>query len=138
MIHIFRVFIPASVIGLLISEALIVFFCYVGASALLFELINPDFSPLIFFQNDGGIFRIVLVVACIVASLYFQNLYANFRVRSVTVLMQQLCMAIGSAFLIQAFVTYMKRPEWAIPKWMMIFGSFLTLIMIPAWRLFYG
>jgi sugar transferase (PEP-CTERM system associated) len=138
MIHIFRVFIPASVIGLVLSEALIVFFCYIGASVLLFELINPDFSPTVFYQNDGGIFRIAVVVACIVSSLYFQNLYANFRVKSKTVLMQQLCVAIGGAFLIQAFLTYMKRPEWAIAKWMMIFGSLLTLILIPGWRLLYS
>ena len=85
MIHIFRVFIPASVIGLVLSEALIVFFCYIGASVLLFELINPDFSPTVFYQNDGGMFRIAVVVACIVSSLYFQNLYANFRVKSKTV-----------------------------------------------------
>lgn len=138
MIRIFRVFIPASVIGLVLSEVLITFFCYVGASVLLFELINPEFSPIVFFQNDGGFYRIGLAVGCIVAGLYFQNLYANFRVRSLTVLIQQLCMAIGGSFLIQAFLTYVKRPEWAIPKWMMIFGSLLTLLLIPAWRLFYG
>lgn len=138
MIHIFRVFIPATVIGLIISEVLIVSLCYLGASVLLYEMINPDFSPVVFFENEGGLIRIAVVVACIVASLYFQNLYTNFRVRSLVVLAEQLCMAIGAAFLIQAFLTYMKRPEWAIPKWMMIFGSFLTLALIPAWRLFYG
>ena len=137
MIRIFRVFIPASVIGLVLSEVIITFFCYVGASVLLFELINPDFSPIIFFQNEGGFYRIGLAVVSIVAGLYFQNLYANFRVKSLTVLIQQLCMAIGGSFLIQAFLTYLKRSEWAIPKWMMIFGSLLTLLLIPAWRLFY-
>jgi sugar transferase (PEP-CTERM system associated) len=138
MIRIFRVFVPASVIGLVLSEALIALFCYMGASVLLFELINPDFSPLIFFQNDSGFPRLALVVACIIAGLYFQNLYSDFRVNSLTVLIQQLCMAIGGSFLIQAFLTYLKRPEWAIPKWMMIFGSFLTLALIPAWRIFYS
>jgi sugar transferase (PEP-CTERM system associated) len=138
MIRLFRVFIPASVIGLVLSEVLIAFFCYAGASVILYELINPDFSPLVFFQNDGGIGRIGLAVAVTVAGLYFQDLYANFRVKSLTLLMQQLCMAIGGSFLIQAFLTYIKKPEWAIPKWMMIFGSLLVLILIPAWRLFYG
>jgi sugar transferase (PEP-CTERM system associated) len=138
MIHIFRVFIPASVIGLVLSEVLITFFCYFGASILLFELVNPDFSPIVFFANEQGLLRIGLVVGCIVAGLYFQNLYANFRVKSLTRLMQQLCMGVGGAFLIQAFATYFKRSEWAIPKWMMIFGSLLTLTLIPAWRLFYS
>ena len=138
MIRIFRVFIPASVIGLVLSEVLIAFSCYAGASVLLFELVNADFSPLVFFENDGGALRIALVVAIIVAGLYFQNLYANFRVQSAMLLVQQLCLAIGGSFLIQAFLTYLKRPEWAIPKWMMIFGSFLTLMLIPAWRVFYS
>jgi len=138
MIRIFRVFIPASVIGLVLSEVLIAFFCYAGASVILYELINSDFSPVVFFQNDSGTLRIGLVVAVTVAGLYFQNLYSNLPVKSLTLLMQQLCMAIGGSFLIQAFLTYIKRPEWAIPKWMMIFGSLLTLMLIPAWRLFYG
>jgi sugar transferase (PEP-CTERM system associated) len=138
MIRLFRVFIPASVIGLVLSEVLISFFCYAGASVILSDLINPDFSPLVFFENDGGTLRIALAVAVTIAGLYFQNLYSNFRIKSLTLLMQQLCMAIGGSFLIQAFLTYIKRPEWAIPKWMMIFGSFLTLILIPAWRLFYS
>jgi sugar transferase (PEP-CTERM system associated) len=138
MIRIFRVFVPVSVIGLVLSEAVIALFCYAGASVLLFELINTEFSPVVFFGNDSGFPRILLAVLCIVAGLYFQNLYSNFRIRSKTILIQQLCMAIGGSFLIQAFLTYLKRPEWAIPKWMMIFGSVLTLILIPAWRLFYS
>ena len=119
---------------------MISFCCYAGASIILYELINPDFSPLIFFQNDGGALRIGLAVAVTVARAPYtsRDLYANFRVKSLTLLIQQLCMAIGGSFLIQAFLTYIKKPEWAIPKWMMIFGSLLVLILIPAWRMFYG
>jgi sugar transferase (PEP-CTERM system associated) len=138
MFQLFRVFIPASVIGLLLSEFLVAFLCYIAASVLLYGLIDPDFSPIIFFQNEGGFIRIGIVVACLVAGLYFQNLYANFRVKSLTLLIQQLCMAIGASFLIQALFTYLKTPDWAIPKWTMIFGSVLTLIFIPVWRLFYA
>src|SRR5256885_16168351 len=127
MFQLFRVFIPASVIGLLLSEFLIAFLCYIAASVLLYELINPDFSPIIFFQNEGGFIRIGIVVACLVAGLYFQNLYASFRVKSLTLLIQQLCMAVGASFLIQALFTYLKTPDWAIPNWTMIFGRILTL-----------
>ncbi len=134
----FRVFIPVSIIALLLSEFLLILLCYMSASVLLSELINPDFSPIIFFANENGFLRVAVVVACIIAGLYFQDLYSNFRVKSITLLAQQLCMAIGVAFLIQALLTYLKRPEWAIPKWGMIFGSVLTLILIPSWRMFYG
>lgn len=138
MIQFFRVFIPASVVGLVLSEFVICFICYVLAALLLNGLINPDFSPVIFFANDNGIFRIGTVVLCIVIALYFQNLYANLRVRSLTLLVQQLCVAIGSAFLVQSLFTYLKKPDWGIPKWAMIFGSVIVLITVPAWRLFYS
>ena len=138
MIQLFRVFIPASVLGLVLSEFVICFICYVLAALLVNGVINADFSPIIFFSNDGGAFRIAVVVLCVVTALYFQNLYGDFRVKSITLLIQQLCVAIGSAFLIQSLFTYLKHPEWGIPKWAMIFGSVLALLAIPAWRMFYS
>ena len=96
--QLFRVFIPVSVLALLLSEFILIFLCYMGASVLLSELINPDFSPIVFFQNENGFLRVAVVVACIIAGLYFQNLYSNFRVKSLTLLVQQLCMAIGISF----------------------------------------
>ena len=138
MIQLFRVFIPASVVGLVLSEFLICSVCYVIAAILLNGVINPDFSPVIFFANENGVLRIAVVVLCIIIALYFQNLYADLRVRSLTLLIQQLCVAIGSAFLVQSLFTYLKKPDWGIPKWAMIFGSVMVLLTIPAWRLFYG
>src|SRR5580698_4597229 len=138
MIQLFRVFIPASVLGLLVSEFLLIFLCYTGGIFLLAPVINPDFSPTIFFVNDGGFFRIAFVVVCIVAGVYFQNLYSMFRVRSLTLLVQQLCVAIGATFLIQSILTYLRHPDWGIPKYAMIFGSLFTLVVIPAWRVVYS
>jgi exopolysaccharide biosynthesis polyprenyl glycosylphosphotransferase len=132
------VFIPASVLGLVVSEFLLIFLCYVGGTLLLTPFINPDFSPAIFFENEGGAYRIAFVVFCIVAGVYFQNLYSMFRVRSLTLLVQQLCVAIGATFLIQSLLTYLKHPDWGIPKYAMIFGSLLTLVVIPAWRVVYS
>ena len=71
MIQLFRVFIPVSVIGLLISEFLLIFICYAFGAALLSPFINPEFDLGFFLLNDGGIFRISAVVACIVTALYF-------------------------------------------------------------------
>ncbi len=138
MIQLFRVFIPVSVIGLLLSEFLLIFFCYACGAALVTTFINPEFDLVFFLLADGGIFRISAVVACIVAGLYFQNLYSRFRVKSFTVLMQQLCLVIGCAFLLQALLAYLKKPGWSLPHWAMIFGSLFTLILIPVWRMFYG
>jgi sugar transferase (PEP-CTERM system associated) len=138
MFQLFRVFIPASVLGLVVSEFLLCLICYTLSTILVNGVIDPNFSPLIFFSNEGGWFRIAAVILCIMIALYFQNLYADFRVRSLTLLTQQLCVAIGAAFLIQSLLTYLKHPEWGIPKWAMIFGSIMILIALPAWRLFYS
>ncbi len=99
--------------------------------------LNPDLDFSTFLFDDGGIFQIALVVVCLVLGLYFQDLYSEFRVRSLSVLVQQLCLDIGLAFLIQALFAYARRPDWSLGRWNMIFGSCLVLAVVPAWRLFY-
>src|SRR5581483_4658829 len=135
MVRLFRVFIPASVLGLLISEAALIFSCYVVASyvAATFQLL--DTAPEIFLLYDNGLWRIALVVGCIMLALYFNDLYWQFRIRSKLLLVQQLCFVVGIAFLTQALLTYLRRPDWTIPKWTMIFGSGFALVTLPMWRI---
>lgn len=133
MVRLFRVYFPASVLGLLASEAVLTFSCYVVASFLVL-----DADPEIFLLYDNGLWRIALVVGCIMLGLYFNDLYWRFRIKSRILLLQQLCLVIGIAFLTQALVMYIRRPEWALPKWLMILGSGLTLVFLPAWRIVYG
>jgi sugar transferase (PEP-CTERM system associated) len=45
---------------------------------------------------------------------------------------------VGVAFLTQALLSYLKLPEWTVPKYQMIYGSGLTLVLLPAWRLLYN
>lgn len=139
MIRLFRVFIPTSVLGLLFSEFILIYACYI-AGAFLFPLfINADpYDPQMFFLSDGGFFRIGIIVASIMAGIYFHNLYGQLRIRSRIQLVEQLCLTVGIACFTQAFLVYIKKPEWAVPRFLMIFGSVLTLILLPAWRMFYG
>lgn len=138
MIRLFRVFIPTSVLGLLASEFLLIFLCYIAASFMVYEFITTEFDPEFFLFGDSGLLRIGLVVACIMAGIYFHDLYTQFRIKSKILLLQQLCLIVGIAFLTQASLTYFRRPEWGVPKWLMIFGSALTLVLLPGWRIFYG
>lgn len=138
MIQVFRVFIPASILGLVLSEFTLIYLSYAICTLLITQFINAEFSTTVFFNNDGGALRLFTAVFCIIAGLYFQNLYSSVRVRSVTVLVQQVCVAIGVAFLIQSIFTYLKHPELAVPKWDMIFGSIVILIVVPSWRLIYS
>jgi sugar transferase (PEP-CTERM system associated) len=138
MRQLFRIFIPAGVVGLIVSEVALLVLCYLAGMGLVGHFLNPtlDFSAFLF--DEGGLGQIAVVVTCVVAGIYFQNLYAKVREHSTFVLLQQLSLAVGMAFLVQALFTYIRRPEWSLPRWGMIFGTILVLIAVPAWRLLYG
>lgn len=133
MIRLFRVFVPTSVVALLISEALLIFSCYVLAT---FFVLDAD--PTVFLFYDGGLFRITIVVTCVMLGIYFHDLYTQFRVTSRLLLIQQICLVLGIAFLTQAFLSYARKPDWIVPKWTMIAGSGMTLVLLPLWRFVYG
>ena len=129
MIRLFRVFIPTSVLALLLSEVVLIYFSLIFASLLVNDL-DPEF----FLLEQDGLFRITIVVVSILIGLYFQDLYNNLRVSSRMLLVQQFSMAIGIAFLFQALLTYLN-PTYMLARWLMIYGSILMMILLPAWRL---
>lgn len=131
MIRLFRVFIPASVLALLLSEAVLILFCLVVVSVGVTDL-DPEF----FLFDEGGLLRMSCVVASMLAGLYFQDLYNNLRVRSRLLLLQQVSMAIGVSFLLQALLTYFNR-DLMLPRWVMIYAAVLMLFLLPAWRLIF-
>jgi sugar transferase (PEP-CTERM system associated) len=133
MVRVFRVFVPTSVLALLISEVVLIFTCYIAAT---FWLLETD--PTVYLLSEGGLWRIAAVVGCVMLGIYFHDLYTQFRIRSRTVLFQQVCLVVGIAFLTQALFTYVKRPEWTLPKWHMILGSGMVLVLLPAWRIVYA
>lgn len=133
MVRLFRVFVPTSVLALLISETILIFSCYVLAS--LFTL---DTDPAVYLLDEGGLTRIALVVGCVMFGLYFHDLYTQFKIQSRTLLLQQVCLVLGIAFLTQALLTYLKLPGWILPKYLMMLGSSLVLVLLPAWRIIYA
>src|SRR5579884_443089 len=133
MVRLFRVFVPTSVLALLISETVLLFSCYILAS--LFTL---DADPVIFLMDDGGLKRISVVVFCLLIGIYFHDLYTDFKIHSRILLVQQLCLVLGIAFLTQAFFSYIRLPDWILPKWLMIWGSALVLVCLPAWRMLFS
>jgi len=95
------------------------------------------FSADIFLMEAGGLWRIALVAMLIVLGLYFNDLYDNFRVRSRVALLQQYCLVLGVAFLVQALLSY-ARWDVVLPKWMMLYGSLGVLVLVPAWRMIFA
>jgi sugar transferase (PEP-CTERM system associated) len=129
--RLFKVFFPTRVVGLLLSEIAIIFGCYLAAALYATE------TPNLFLLEDGGLYRIGLVTLSVIAGFYLNDLYSQLRVRSKSQLLQQVCFVLGVSFLIQSLLDYLKLSDWAVPKWTMIYGSVLVLLIQPAWRVLY-
>ena len=68
--------------------------------------------------------------------LYFHDLYENYRIPSRTILLQQFCLVLGIAFLLQALLSY-GRWDIILPRRIMVWGSALILILGPSWRILF-
>lgn len=131
MIRLFRVFIPASVLGLLVSEALLAAACYVLAFVLV-----EDGNVEMYYLYEGGLERTAVVVGSLLLAAYFNDLYDDLRVISRLRLVQQFCLVAGLAFLAQALVAYIN-PWLMLGRWLMMSGSALVLLVLPVWRVIY-
>jgi lipopolysaccharide/colanic/teichoic acid biosynthesis glycosyltransferase len=124
--------IPARIFTLFISEVILLYACYVaGAWA------DSDIADVgLFLIYDSGIIRIAIVVAFVVAGLFFRNLYAEVRIRGRLALFQELCLIFGLAFIGQGLISYIDG-DWIIPRKMMLPGSLLGFAAVFGWRLLF-
>jgi sugar transferase (PEP-CTERM system associated) len=132
MIRLFRVFVPVGTITLLISETLLVASAFVLATFLALEV-----DPTVFLLYDGGLWRISLVLFCILIGLHFHDLYSQYFVKSRIMLLQQLCLVMGVAFLFQGLISYLN-PNFRVPIRIMLMGSAFAVVAIYSWRLFFS
>jgi len=130
VIRLFRVFIPASVIALLISEVMLVLGCYV--LALFFLGVDPAF----YLFEEGNYWKLLVVTGTIILGMYFQDLYAELRIITNILLVQQVCLAVGLSLLISAFIGYIDRGAM-LGRWLMMIGSLGVVILLPLWRIFF-
>jgi sugar transferase (PEP-CTERM system associated) len=137
MVKIFKVFIPASVVALLVCETLLLYGCYIGGVYLAQSLFEGPLFAIGFLLDDNGLLRIAIVVTTILLGLYFNDLYDHIQVRSRIQLFQQICLSVGIAFLTQAFMGYLVS-GWIVPRYTMILGSIIVLLVIPPFRVLYA
>jgi len=130
MVRLFKVFIPVVTLLLLISEIVLVAGAFVVAALVAL----PDAS--IFLSSDG-VYSIGLVVLTMVTGLYLHDLYTDIQVKSKILLIQQLCFVMGTAFLIEALVSYVDR-NLRMPLHVMLPGGLLVLVLIFTWRLIFS
>src|SRR5690349_3585972 len=132
MIRLFKVFIPVGTLTLLVSEFVLVTSAFVFATYLTFEA-----DPTVYLIDDGGLSRIMLVVFSILLGLHFHDLYSQFHVKSRIVLIQQLCLVMGVAFLGQGLIAYLNA-GLRVPIRVMVVGSAVAVVAIFAWRIFFS
>jgi exopolysaccharide biosynthesis polyprenyl glycosylphosphotransferase len=130
VIRLFKISVPGSVVALIISEAVLLFSCYLVAAYL-----TLDAAPDVFLLDADGLWSIALVVLVIIAGLYFADLYQTYRIQSRIELIQQYCLVLGVTFLVQALLNYGRWDFLVLPKWTMVYGSALALVLTPAWRI---
>ncbi|MBS1856302.1 MAG: sugar transferase [Acidobacteria bacterium] len=132
MIRLFKVFIPVGTLTLLVSEIVLVTSAFVLATYL-----NLDVDPAVFLLYDGGGVRITLVVLTILIGLHFHDLYSQYRVKSRIVLIQQLSLVMGVAFLTQGVIAYIDA-NLRVPIRVMLTGSAIAVAAIFLWRMFFS
>ena len=132
MIRLFKVFIPVGTLTLLVSEIVLVTSAFVFATYLTFEA-----DPTVYLLDEGGLMRIMVVVFCILVGLHFHDLYSQFQVKSRIVLIQQLCLVMGVAFLSQGLIAYLNR-NLRVPIRVMVLGSAVAVVSIFLWRIFFS
>jgi sugar transferase (PEP-CTERM system associated) len=132
MIRLFKVFIPVGTLTLLVSEILLITSAFIFAAYVVLEV-----SPTVFLLYDGGLTRVALVVLSILLGLHFHDLYSQFYVKSRIVLIQQLCLVMGVAFLTQGFIAYLNT-DLRVPIRIMGLGSAIALGAIFFWRILFS
>src|SRR3954451_21382616 len=132
MIGLFKVFIPVGTLTLLVSEIVLVSSAFVFATYLALEV-----DPTVFLLYDGGLIRILLVLLSILVGLHFHDLYSQYYVKSRIVLVQQLCLVMGVAFLTQGLIAYLNA-GLRVPIRVMVLGSSVAVVAIFFWRVFFS
>lgn len=132
MIRLFRIFVPFRVLLLVASETLLIVGAFLLTSYLVLAL-----DPTVYLFYDQGLMRILLVSASILLAIHLQDLYSQIHVKSRVVLLQQLSLAMGAAFLLQGVIGYLM-PEMKLPLALMGPAIALALPALFAWRALYS
>lgn len=134
MIRVFKIFVPASVLVLLVSD---VFIVYASFLAVAYWWSGPDLGDFLWVNNGFG--RISVVVGLYMLCLYFQDFAQDElrRIKSRLRTVQKLCLAVGVVYIAEALITYIN-PDWGLPQWLLMGGSLLAASALLLWELFFG
>ena len=130
VIRIFRVLVPASVLTVFLFDVVLIFACYFAVS-------YADLDGDLYLISLSGWQPIAIAEGLILLGMYFRHLYGDIRMRSWTLLLQQLSMVFGLTFIAEAFMTYWSL-DWALPRGILIPGSALALAAVFLSRILFS
>jgi lipopolysaccharide/colanic/teichoic acid biosynthesis glycosyltransferase len=129
--RIFSVILPVRVSGLIFSEFLLTFGCYLAVSFITFR---SDINLFLFV--DSGLVRLFLVSASVSLGIFVNNLYADTRSSSRILLSLKLCNVFGIALIVQGLLSYISS-GFGMPRLVMIGSSAVALLVLLLWRILY-
>jgi sugar transferase (PEP-CTERM system associated) len=132
MTRFFRVFVPTTALVLLVSEILLITSAFILAVYLAL-----DVDPWVNLVYDGGFMHLIPVLVTILLGMYFNDLYSQYYVKSRIVLLQQLCLVMGGAFLVQGLLSYLS-PNVRVSARVMLVGSAVAVVAIYFWRVLFS
>ena len=132
MTRFFRVFVPATAVVLLVSEILLITSAFIVAVYL-----TLDVDPWVNLVYDGGFVHLLPVLLTILVGMHFNDLYSQYYVKSRVVLLQQLCLVMGGAFLVQGLLSYIS-PDMRVSARVMAVGSALEVVSSYFWRVLFS
>ena len=125
-------YVSARVAALLASEFILIYACYLAAT---FAWLRAD-AP-VFLIDDRGMAANPDRGVLSGVSIYFLDLYSNLGICS-RELLQKVGVVVGTAFLTEAMLGYLKLLQLVVPAGPMIAGSALNLGALMAWRFFFS
>jgi sugar transferase (PEP-CTERM system associated) len=81
--------------------------------------------------------HLIPVLVTILLGMYFNDLYSQYYVKSRIVLLQQLCLVMGGAFLVQGLLSYLS-PNVRVSARVMLVGSAVAVVAIYFWRVLFS
>jgi lipopolysaccharide/colanic/teichoic acid biosynthesis glycosyltransferase len=118
--------VPPSLVVLAICDFLLLAGCFALAASW-----TQISGALLYLSYEGGWAQIGVAVAATQLTLYFERVYEE--IATLARMFQRICLALGVAFLVQAILAY-SRSRAVMPRWTMILGGVLVLVLFPAWR----
>ena len=133
MIRLFRVFVPAGTLILLISEAILVAAIFLLTAAVAAYPTDLD----LYLLYENGIARILVVVFIMLLALHFEDLYSELFVSSRINLLLKLVMVAGITLVLEGVISS-AWPDLRVPTAWFAVACAAALTCIFVWRLIFS